>query len=152
MAEQVALWVVKQSHYSENGRWPADIYRSAGDPIVPGRHHKISLPEAFKHLVHYANKVDGNFVCRFATYRRFPYWALNMKQRHQLISQSSVYLQQHPSDAKLTVENHRDMIGHLSAEQLMLPGYKVQVSTGMSATKNFELSSNKRALQPSSGQ
>ena len=42
-----------------------------------------------------------------------------MKQCHQLISQSTVYLQQHPSDAQLTVENLRDKVGHLSAEQLM---------------------------------
>ena len=90
-----------------------------GDPTVPGRHHKISLAEAFKHLIRYADKVDGNFVWRFANHPRFPYWALNMKQRHQLISQSTVYLQQHPSDAQLTVENLRDMVGHLSAEQLM---------------------------------
>ena len=32
MTEQVALWAVKQSHCSENGRWPAVIYSSA---IVP---------------------------------------------------------------------------------------------------------------------
>lgn len=39
--------------------------------------------------------------------------------RHQLISQSSVYLHHHPADAQLTVEDLRDMVGHLSAEQLM---------------------------------
>ena len=49
----------------------------------------------------------------------FPYWALNMKLRHQLLSQSSVYIRQHPGDANLTIENLRDMVGRLSAEQLM---------------------------------
>ena len=51
--------------------------------------------------------------------QRFPYWALNMKLRHQLLSQSSVYIHQHPGDANLTIENLRDMVGRLSAEQLM---------------------------------
>jgi hypothetical protein len=31
---------------------------------------------------------DGKFEWRFASHPRFPYWALNMKQRHQLLSQN----------------------------------------------------------------
>ena len=47
---------------------------------------------------------------------RFPYWALNMKQRHELLSQSKVYIQQHPCDASLTVQ---DMVGAMDSVQLM---------------------------------
>ena len=42
-----------------------------------------------------------------------------MKQRHQLITQSSVYLHHHPANAHLTIDDLRDMVGHLRAEQLM---------------------------------
>lgn len=42
-----------------------------------------------------------------------------MKLRLQLIAQTTVYLHQHPAEANLTTEDLRDMIGHLSAQQLM---------------------------------
>lgn len=86
-----------------------------GDPTVPSRHRYVSFTDAFKHLIRFAEKIDGTMHWRFASHPRFLYWALNMK-RHQLISQSTIYLQWHPSDAQLTVET---MVGHLSAEQLM---------------------------------
>ena len=90
-----------------------------GDPTCPGRQRPVTFTEAFKHLIRYADNMDGTFLWRFASHPRFPYWALNIKLRHQLISQTTVYLHQHPSDAHLTVEDLRDMVGHLSAEQLM---------------------------------
>lgn len=42
-----------------------------------------------------------------------------MKQRHQLLSQTSVYLQQHPGDANLTIDDLRAMVNTMSAQQLM---------------------------------
>jgi len=56
---------------------------------------------------------------RFANHPRFPYWALNMKQWHQLLSQSSVYLHHNPTDANLTVEELQSMGASMSAAQLM---------------------------------
>ena len=90
-----------------------------GDPTCPGRRHKVTLTEAFKHLIRYADETDNDFHWRFAAHPRFPYWALNMKLRHQLLSQSSVYVNRHPEDSNLTFENLRDMVGRLSAEQLI---------------------------------
>ena len=90
-----------------------------GDPTCIARQRQVSLSEGFKHLIRYADVVDGVFWWRFASHPRFPYWALNMKQGHQLISQTSVFLHQHPSDAQLTIEDLRDMVGHQSAEHLM---------------------------------
>ena len=90
-----------------------------GDPTCLDRCRPVSLTESFKHLIRHADIVDGQFKWRFATHPRFPYWALNMKQRHQLLSQTSVYLHQHPSDAQLTIDDLRSMVGQLSAEQLM---------------------------------
>ena len=90
-----------------------------GDPTFPGRHRQVTLTDAFKHLERYADVVQGGLYWRFATHPRFPYWALNMKQRHQLISQASVYLYQNPADANLSIDDLRDMVGRLSAEHLM---------------------------------
>ena len=42
-----------------------------------------------------------------------------MKQRHELLSQSKVYIQQHPCDASLTVEQLQDMVGTMDSIQLM---------------------------------
>jgi hypothetical protein len=77
------------------------------------------LTEGFKHLIKYAESVDGTFHWRFASHLRFPYWALNMKLRHQSISQASVYYQQNPGDANLTIEDLQDMIGRPNSEHLM---------------------------------
>ena len=90
-----------------------------GDPTCPSRQHPVTLTEAFKHLNHYAEVVDGVNHWRFASHPRFPYWSLNMKIRHQLISQSNVYIRQHPADAELTVEDLHDMVGTLDTEHLM---------------------------------
>ena len=54
-----------------------------GDPTNRARQHGVTLTEAFKHLIKFANKLEnGKFEWRFASHPRFPYWALNMKQRH----------------------------------------------------------------------
>ncbi len=99
--------------------FPALFPYGTGDPTCPGRQRPVTFVEAFKHLTRYADEVDGTFLWRFATHPRFPYWALNMKLRHQLLSQATVYLHQHPADAQLTTENLRDMVGRLSADHLM---------------------------------
>ena len=91
-----------------------------GDPTYAGRERSVSLADALKHLIKYAKKSsDNQWHWCFANHPRFPYWGLNMKQRHQLLSQANIYLQQHPEDANLTIEEMKSMIGQLSAEQLM---------------------------------
>ena len=76
-----------------------------GDPTKRTRLHEVSLTEGFKHLIKYADlSTNGTFTWRFASHPRFPYWALNMKQRHQLLSQARIYLSQNPEDANLTTE------------------------------------------------
>lgn len=99
--------------------FPTLLPYGTGDPTYPGRQRKVTLADSFKHLTRYANKVDGTIHWQFASHPRFPYWALNMKPRHQLISQSSIYLHQHPTDAHITIEQLRDMVGHLSGQRLM---------------------------------
>ena len=90
-----------------------------GDPTCSARQHTITFANGFKHLIRYAEVVDGRNQWRFASHLRFPYWALNMKMRHQLISQTSIYLHHHPADSNLTVEYLRDMVGRLDSHHLM---------------------------------
>ena len=54
-----------------------------GDPTKRTRLREVSSTDGFKHLIKYADlSTDGMFTWRFASHPRFPYWALNMKQRH----------------------------------------------------------------------
>ena len=91
-----------------------------GDPTNRARQHGITLTEAFKHLIKFAEKLEnGKFEWRFASHPRFPYWALNMKQRHQLLSQANIYLRQHPADANMTMEELKEMVNSMSANQMV---------------------------------
>ena len=80
-----------------------------GDPTCKARRHEVHLSEAFKHLEKYGDKgPDGEQRWRFASHPQFPYWALNMKQRHQVLSQSRIYQKQ---NASLPTEELREMVG-----------------------------------------
>ena len=71
-----------------------------GDPTCMSQHHKVSLADTFKHLLRFTDfSPDGHYRWRFASHSRFPYRALNMKHRHQLLSQSKVFIKYNPSDA-----------------------------------------------------
>ena len=90
-----------------------------GDPTKRTRLREVSLTDGFKHLIKYADlSTDGIFTWRFASHPRFP-WVLNMKQRHQLLSQARIYLTQNPEDANLTTEKLRQMVGQMTAKHLM---------------------------------
>ena len=92
----------------------------SGDPTYPGHQCEVSLTEGFKHLIKYGKKTTSNNLhWRFANHPCFLYWALNMKLRHQLLSQVKVYLHHNPGDANLTVEELRAMVGNLSSEHLI---------------------------------
>ena len=100
--------------------FPALFPHATGDPTNPARERHISITDGFKHLVKFGELNEGcDKHWRFASHPRFTYWALNMKQRHQLLSQSSVYLHHHPADANLTVEDLQSMVGSMSAAHLM---------------------------------
>ena len=91
-----------------------------GDPTSRARQHGITLTESFKHLMKFAERLaNGKFEWRFASHPRFPYWALNMKQRHQLLSQANIYLCQHPADANMTMEELKEMVNSMSANQMV---------------------------------
>ena len=86
-----------------------------GDPTKKTRLREVSLTEGLKHLIKYVDcSTTGTF-----SHPRFSYWAPNMKQRHQLLSQARIYLTQNPEDSNLTTEELRQMVGQVSANQLM---------------------------------
>ena len=58
----------------------------------------------FKHLLMYEDQ-------RFATHPRFRYFALNSEMRWRALQSGRVYIHQHPNDARLTVDELRDMVG-----------------------------------------
>ena len=72
--------------------YPTLFLYGKGDSTCTARQRQVSFSEGLKHLIHYVDVVNGAFWWRFASHPRFPYWALNMKQRHQLISQTFVFL------------------------------------------------------------
>ena len=91
--------------------FPTLFPHGKGDPTKKTRLREVSLTEGFKHLIKYADLSPlQTFTWRFASHLRFPYWALNMKQRHQLLSQARIYLTQNPQDANLTTEELREMV------------------------------------------
>ena len=64
-----------------------------GDPTSRARQHGVTHTEAFKHSIKFAERLsDGKYRWRFASHPRFPYWALDMKQRHQFLSQANIQL------------------------------------------------------------
>ena len=100
--------------------FPTLFPHGKGDPTKKTRLREVSLTEGFKHLIKYADLSPlQTFTWRFASHPRFPYWALNMKKRHQLLSQARIYLTQNPQDANLTTEELREMVQQMSAQQLM---------------------------------
>ena len=60
-----------------------------GDPTCSNRCRSVSLTETFIHLIKYADVINGQFKWCFVTDPRFPYWALSMKQHHQLLLQNN---------------------------------------------------------------
>ena len=100
--------------------FPALFPYGKGDPTNPARQRTVTLTEGFKHLIRFGEKTaHGNYTWRFANHPRFPFWALNMKHRHQLLSQTTIYLHHHPEDDNLTVDELRAMAQTSTAQQLM---------------------------------
>ncbi|CAB4011187.1 Hypothetical predicted protein [Paramuricea clavata] len=67
-----------------------------GDPTNQGRLRDVPLHERIKHLLKFAEIIDGKWVYRFANHPRFSYWAFNMIQRKQILQQSGIFLKQNP--------------------------------------------------------
>ncbi|XP_028394509.1 uncharacterized protein LOC114518706 [Dendronephthya gigantea] len=79
----------------------------------------VPLLEKIKHLLKFAEIIDGKWVYRFANHPRFPYWAFNMIQRKRILQQSGIFLKQNPGEAHLTIDELREMAASNSANVFM---------------------------------
>ena len=95
-------------------------YGPAGDPTVLDRKVDVDLQLAFKHLLQFGVKRDDGTVTHpFAQHRRFPFWALNVLQRKQLLSRSNYYFTQNPSDAVMSLEDMQAILDDAAAAQAL---------------------------------
>ena len=79
-----------------------------GDPTNQALPRDVPLSETIKHLIKFAENIDGKWVYRFASHPRFSYWAFNMIQRMRTLQQSGVFLKQNPGVAPLTIDELRE--------------------------------------------
>ncbi|XP_066921730.1 uncharacterized protein [Clytia hemisphaerica] len=78
-----------------------------------------SFSEKIKHLIKFAEMIDGKWVYRFAAHPRFGFWAYNMLYRRRLLGQGSFYLKQNPGEANLTINELQDMVREGSHATIM---------------------------------
>ena len=83
--------------------FPALFPTGAAD-FLGHRQNQVTIGNYFKHLMMYE---DG----RFAKHPRFRYFALNTEMRWRALQSGRIYVQQHPGDAQLSVDELRDMVG-----------------------------------------
>ena len=86
-----------------------------GDPTNQGLLRDVPFQERIKHLLKFAEIIDGKWVYRFANHPRFSYWALNMIQRKRILQQSGIFLKQNPGEAHFTINELRQMVANDSA-------------------------------------
>ena len=86
-----------------------------GDPTNQGLLRDVPFQERIKHLLQFAEIIDGKWVYHFANHPRFSYWALNMIQRKRILQQSGIFLKQNPGEAHLTINELREMVANDSA-------------------------------------
>ena len=104
--------------WPENGSVPIDEFKTEGyisgafptlfptgeaDFLAP-RQQSVTVGLYFKHLMMFKGG-------RFAKHPRFRYFALNTKMRWRSLQMGRVYINQHPEDARLTLDDLRDMVG-----------------------------------------
>ncbi len=90
-----------------------------GDPTNQGLLRDVPLQERVKHLLKFAELIDGKWVYRFANHPRFSYWAFNMIQRKRILQQSGIFLKQNPGEAHLTIDELREMATSNNANLFM---------------------------------
>ena len=80
-----------------------------GDPTNQALLRDVPLTDRIKHLLKYAEIIDGKWMYRFANHPRFSYYAFNTIQRKRILQQSGVFLKQNPGEAHLTIDELRGM-------------------------------------------
>ena len=90
-----------------------------GDPTIQGLLRDVPIQERIKHLLTFAEIIDGKWVYRFANHPRFSYWAFKMIQRKRILQESGIFFKQNPSEAHLTINELCEMAASNSANVFM---------------------------------
>lgn len=80
------------------------LFPTGNADFLAPRLHTVTVGNYFKHLLMYHDR-------RFAQHPRFRYFALNSEMRWRALQTGRVYVHQHPNDARLSVDELRDMVG-----------------------------------------
>ena len=89
------------------------------DPTNQALIRDVPLPERIKHLIMFAEKINGKWIYRFASHPRFSYWAFNMVLRKRTLQQSGIFLKQNSGEAHLTIEELREMAASNNSAEFM---------------------------------
>ena len=108
-----------QVSYLATMAFPTLFPDGKGDPTNQGLLRDVSFQERIKHLLKFAEIIDGKWVYRFASHPRFSYWAFNMIQRKRILQQSGIFLKQNPGEAHLTIDELREMAASNTANVFM---------------------------------
>ena len=80
-----------------------------------------SFAQKIKHLIRFAEHVNGKWVYRFASHPRFAYWAYNILYRRRILGQGNLFIKQNPGEANLTIDELRAMLCRYQFDQLPSP-------------------------------
>ena len=83
--------------------FPTLFPTGAADFLAP-RVHTVTVGNFFKHLMMYEDR-------QFSKHLRFRYFALNTEMCWRALQTGRIYIYQHPHDARLSVDELRDMVG-----------------------------------------
>ena len=82
--------------------FPTLLPTGAADFLAP-RQCKVTMGNYFKHLLTYGNG-------QFAKHPRFRYFALNTQMRWRALQTGRIFINQHPKDARLTLEELQEIV------------------------------------------
>ena len=78
-----------------------------------------SFAQKIKHLIKFAENINGKWKYHFASHTRFAYWAYNILYRRRLLNQGNFFIKQNPGEANLTLEELHEMISSGSYSKVM---------------------------------
>ena len=102
--------------WPENGSVPIDEFKTEGyiscafPTLFPTGEADFLAPRQHSVTVGMYFMMYGEG--RFARHPRFRYFALNTEMRWRALQTGRVYINKHPDDARLTLDDLRDMVGH----------------------------------------
>ena len=80
------------------------LFPTGAADFLGQRQNQVTIGNYFKHLMMYDDH-------RFAKHPRFRFFALNTEMRRRALQTGRIYVKQHPSDAHLSLDELRDMVG-----------------------------------------